>query len=264
MLNNSIPVVMYHHVSTADRELNVYPEIFEDHLDVLSRKGWKTLSGGEFLYFLHNEREKPKKCVLLTFDDGFADNYIYAYPLLKKYNMKAMLFVATGFIEEREIKRDKFVSLSHNEARDMAFTERRPEVMCTWKELAEMDESGLFDIQSHGHSHKTPHYICEGRYDALREDLLEGKRTLEKLLSKKIYHFAWPSGCYDKESIKIAKTLGYRALYTIERGPNRLDDLPVLKRLPVKCRNGKWLCGKLSIYSSVLFSKLYLKIRTGI
>ncbi len=264
MLCNSIPVLMYHHVSLADRELNVYPEIFEDQLRVLSTKGWKTLSGEEFLYFVHTRKEKPKKCVLLTFDDGFADNYVNAYPILKKFNMKAMMFVAVDFIEDSDVKRGSFVSLSHNDAWELALTKQRSEVMCTWKELEEIEDSGVFDIQSHGLSHRTPEYVKKKKYKELKEDLFHAKAILEQRMSKKILHLAWPAGHYDETGIKIANELGYEALYTTDRGANTIKDLNMIKRLPVKCKNGKWLSGKLPIYSSVLFSKIYLSLRTGI
>ncbi|UCD34334.1 MAG: polysaccharide deacetylase family protein [Nitrospiraceae bacterium] len=263
MLHNSIPVVMYHHVSEADRELNIFPDLFEDQLRSLSARGWKTLSGDEFLAFLRDGKERPKKCVLLTFDDGFADNYVFAYPLLKKYGMKAMLFVAADFIEDADVKRDSFVSLTHNAAWDLAFTQRRAEVMCTWKELREMNEDGSFDIQSHGLSHRTPAFMKQENYEALRGDLVGGKAELEKRLSKKIYHLAWPKGHFDRESIAIAGEAGYQALYTTERGANTAKNLTAVRRLPVKCRGGDWLMGKLPIYSSVLLTSVYLRLRTG-
>ncbi|MBI5407941.1 MAG: polysaccharide deacetylase family protein [Nitrospirae bacterium] len=263
MLHNSIPVVMYHHVAPTDRELNVHPEIFEDHLRVLSRKGWKTLTGSEFLYFIRNQNESPKKCVLLTFDDGFADNYVYMYPLLKKYDLKGMIFVATSFIEEVDMKRDKFVPLSHNDAWRLAFTERRSEVMCTWKEIMEMEQSGLVDIQSHGVTHKVSDYIEEEKYPEIREDLAAGKKVLEERLSKKILHLAWPSGGFNDRTIGIARELGYEALYTTERGCNTEKDLKALNRLPVRSKKGRWLTKNLAIYSSVLLTRLYLAVRTG-
>lgn len=264
MLYNSIPVVMYHHISETDRELNVYPGLFDDHLRLLSRKGWKTLDGEEFLYFIENRNERPKKCVLLTFDDGFADNYVFAYPLLRKHGMKAMIFVATGFVDDRQIKRDGFVSLSHNDAWELAFTERRSEVICTWDELREMQREGVFDVQAHGASHKTPDFMMHGDYEALRSDLMTGKAVLEEKLGKEIRHLAWPRGHFDERGIQIAQETGFKALYTTERGPNTRENLHMINRLPVKCRSGKWLLGKLPIYSSRLASKLYLAVRTGI
>jgi peptidoglycan/xylan/chitin deacetylase (PgdA/CDA1 family) len=264
MLYNSIPVAMYHHVSMSDRELNVQPDIFEDQLRALSRKGWKTITGDEFLNFIQDPKEKPKKCVLLTFDDGFADNYVFAYPLLKKFGMKAMFFIAVDFVGDNDVKRDGFVSLTHNDAWELAFTDRRSEVMCTWREIQEMQDSGVIDMQSHGMSHCTPDLIKQNKYKALRDDLTSGKAILETRLSKKIQHFAWPRGHYDEEAIKIAGDVGYRALYTTERGTNTAENLNKINRLPVKCKKGKWLSGKLPIYSSVCLSKLYLKLRTGI
>jgi len=263
MLYNSIPVLMHHHVAPTDRELNVYPEVFEDQLSVMSRKGWKTISGEEFLYFTNTPKDRPRKCVLLTFDDGFADNYVYAFPLLKKYGMKAMIFIATDFIDDADVKRDSFVPLSHNDAWRLASTERRSEAICTWKELEEMEKSGIFDIQSHGMSHRTPDYMKEKKYELLKKDLSGGKEILEKQLSKRIVHFAWPRGHFDDEGIKTALGLGYKALYTTERGANGPENLHMINRLPVKCKNGKWLTRKLPVYSSGLLSRLYLAIRTG-
>lgn len=263
MLHNSIPVVMYHHVSPVGKELNVTPEILEDHLKVLRQKGWKTLRGDEFLYFLQS-KEIPRKCVLLTFDDGFVDNYLFAYPLLNKYKMKAMLFAATAFIEDIDIKRDYFIPLTHKESWRLALTERRSEVMCTWNELKEMEVSELFDIQSHGHSHKTPEYMKENKYAELKKDLLVSKSIMERRLSKEVLHLAWPKGHYDQMGINIATDAGFKALYTTERGTNTDNNLYELKRLPVKYKDGKWLIGKLRIYSSVSFTKLYLTLRTGI
>jgi peptidoglycan/xylan/chitin deacetylase (PgdA/CDA1 family) len=253
---------MYHHISPVGKEINIPPDMFENHLRALQKNGWKTLSGEEFLHFFQRN-EIPKKCVLITFDDGFADNYLFAYPLLKKLGMKAMLFVSTSFIEDIDINRDHYTPRPHNEAWDMAFSERRSEVMCTWKEIEEMEDSGEFDIQSHGHSHRTHQYIKDKKYDELRKDLLIGKDTLEKRLSKEVFHLSWPKGRYDRACITIASELGFKAIHTTERGANTVEDLKTLKRLPVK-KDGKWLVSRLNIYSSIFIAKLYGTIRTHI
>ncbi len=259
----SIPVVMYHHVVPGSRELNVTPELFEDQISLLVKKGWKTLSGREFLEFLH-AGTIPGKCVLLTFDDGFADNYIYAWPILKKYGARAMMFAATDFVKDADINRSSFVPMAHKEAWAIAKTDNSADVICTWNELKEMDEDGAFDIQSHGMSHKTPEYMRDKDLAALKNDLSQGKAILEQRLSKEITHFAWPSGDYTDEGIAAAAEAGYKALYTTERGSNNSGNLLSLKRLPVKCKNGRWLVNKLCIYSSPLLSRLYLAVRSGI
>lgn len=262
MFRDSIPVVMYHHVSPAGRELNVTPEVFEDQLAALRRKGWRTLSGDEFMQALSGDRP-PGKSVLLTFDDGFADNYVYAYPLLKKYGMKAMIFVATALLGESAMDRRGFVPLPHRESWTLLDTERRPEVMCTWQEVQEMDASGVIDIQSHGATHRIPAFRKEGKYDAIREDLTVSRAELERRLSKKVLHLCWPKGSYDAETIALAKQAGYQVLYTVQRGANTGPDLDRINRLPVKCRGGDWLAGRLTVYASGLLTRFYLAVRKG-
>ncbi|GAQ94585.1 polysaccharide deacetylase [Thermodesulfovibrio aggregans] len=261
MLNNSIPVVMYHHVMPGKTELNITPELFEEQLLALNRSGWKPLDAKEFLYLMEHPEESRKKCVLLTFDDGFVDNYLYAYPLLKKYKMKALMFVATDFIADLDIKRDSFKALTHKEMWRLAFSERKHEVMCTWNELRQMQYEGIFDIQSHGHTHKIPDFIKNANYVAVEDDLRMGKELLIKNLGKEPLHLAWPKGVYDTKAVEIAKKLGFKALYTTQRGAN-VYDLNKVKRLPIKCKGASWLIPKLRIYSSSFFSKIYLKVRT--
>lgn len=260
MFHDSIPVVMYHHVMPKSKELNVTPEVFEEHLLGLKTKGWKTLNGEEFLYLMNHPKESRKKCVVLTFDDGFVDNYIYAYPILKKYKMKAVLFVATEFIADLDIKRNNFNVLSHKEMWELAFSERKHEVMCTWMELREMESEGVFDIQSHGHSHRIPDFIKKADYLAVENDLSIGKDLLIKNLGKVPHHLAWPKGIYDEKSVEIANSLGFRILYITERGSNT-KDLKKIKRLPVKNKGARWFISRVSIYNSSIFSNIYLKIR---
>lgn len=258
---DSIPVVMYHHVSPEGRGLSASPDVFEGHLIYLKKDGWRTLSGEEFLQVIQAGKIHDKY-VVLTFDDGFADNYVYAYPLLKKYGMKALLFVTTSFIDDIDIKRDNFKPFPHKEAWRLAFTERRHEVMCTWKELKEMDESGVFDIQAHSNSHNTPTFIREKRYQELEDDLLLCKRTLEEKLSKSVYHLSWPKGVYNYDSIRIAERFGFKAIYTTRRGANTAGNLKEIRRLAVK-KGGRWLINRLNIYSSIFLSKAYLSLRWG-
>ncbi|MDW7998115.1 MAG: polysaccharide deacetylase family protein [Thermodesulfovibrio sp.] len=240
--------------------LNITPEVFEEQLNGLKTKGWKLLDGEEFLYLMQNPKESRKKCILLTFDDGFVDNYLYAYPILKKYKMKAVLFVTTNFIADLDIRRENFKIMSHKDMWKLAFSERKYEVMCTWNELREMQYEGIFDIQSHGHTHKIPDFIEKGDYTAIENDLILGKTFLVKYLNKQPCHLAWPKGVYNDKTIEIAIKLGFKALYTTQRGAN-IYDIFHIKRLAVKCKGKSWLNKKLTIYSSSLFTTIYSKIR---
>jgi len=263
MLYDSIPVLMYHHVSPKGSELNVYPHIFESQLSLLKRTGWHTLSSEELLNIMLNKVPKPRRSIAITFDDGFADNYIYALPILKKYNMKAILFVCTEFIKDFVTSRDIFDPPTHKTSMNLAFTDRAHMVMCTWDEIKHMEDSGIFDIQSHGISHQIPEYLRNDDYTQIRNDLVDSRKILMERLSKKIEHFAWPKGVYNKRLIKIAEEAGYKALYTTKRGANRRN-IKEIRRFPVKNRGDRWLLTKVFIYSSTLLSKLYVTLRTGI
>ncbi len=262
MFKRSIPVLMYHHVSPVGTELSVTPELFEDQLRSLHAEGWKTLSGEEFLSCMQ-AKSLPRKYLLLTFDDGFADNYVYAYPLLKKYGMRAMLFVTTSLIRDSIVSRENFMPKPHREAWQLAATEQGTEVMCTWAELKEMEESGVFEMQAHGLTHETPEMIKGKRFEELEKDLSAGKQEMELRLSKEVTHFAWPKGMYDDRALDIARRIGFRAVYTTVRGINRPQALSEIRRIPVKNRDGRWLQRKLWIYSSALLGSVYLRLRTG-
>lgn len=263
MLYDSIPVLMYHHVMPEMKDLNVTPQIFEEQIAFLRRNGWKPLDSNEFLYLIQNSQKQRKKCVLITFDDGFVDNFIYAYPVLKKYKMKAILFIATEFITDLDIKRKSFTIIPHKEIWKIAFSDKKYEVMCTWDEIREMHMEGIFDIQSHGHSHKIPEFIGKDDYNMIENDLKLSQYLILKKLNKKSSHLAWPKGRYNEHTIELAIKLGFKALYTTQRGANtNQEDLLHIKRIAVKCKGSSWLKTKLKIYNSSLLSKIYSKIRT--
>src|SRR5690606_7189850 len=93
----TVPVLMYHHVSPGDGMITVSPVNFEQHLLWLKRRGYSSLTSSQFADHLSGQ-PVPRKSVLITFDDGYLDNWVYAYPLLKKYGFTAMVFLVTSWI----------------------------------------------------------------------------------------------------------------------------------------------------------------------
>ena len=147
----SVPVLMYHHVSEHKGALvTMTPENFESHAKFLAESGYKTLSLDEFFAFKKGELELPKKSVLITFDDGWIDNYLVAYPILKKYSLKATIFVVTDWIErsseDKRASNDIYIP-NHNEGKRLAYDEPASAVM-NWDDLSEMRDSSLVDRKS--------------------------------------------------------------------------------------------------------------------
>lgn len=107
-MNPKVAVLCYHNIATLE-EIEKFPEEkdwlievnnFEEQLKYLAKHNYKTLTTEEFLKWKKGEISLPYKSVLITFDDGFLSNYQYAFPLLKKYNMNATVFLIGQYMEE--------------------------------------------------------------------------------------------------------------------------------------------------------------------
>lgn len=144
-----IPVFLYHQVNNLS---NVTPELFEEHLKILKDKNMNTITLSEY-----GRKETPKNSVLITLDDGYYDNYKIVFPLLKKYNMKATVFLNTLYIGEKrwgETKIEKNGTANYNAMKKyIGLGDGTTEQYMTWSEIKEMYESGLVDFQAHSHKH---------------------------------------------------------------------------------------------------------------
>jgi hypothetical protein len=151
-----LPVLNYHSVSMhpewlqlGDR-VSLSPDAFERQLAYLAQRGYRSLSISEAHAMLAGKvLWKPHgKYVALTFDDGYADNWMAAFPLLKQYGMKATLFVSAGFIGEAAGCRPTIASPEDAKPGPHDWSG-----YLTWPELRCMQASGLIEIQSHGTAH---------------------------------------------------------------------------------------------------------------
>lgn len=144
-----VPIFLYHQVN---RYSNISPEIFEEHLKILKNKGMKTLTISEFY-----ENKVLKNTCLLTFDDGYYDNYKVVFPLLKKYNMKATIFLNTLYIKDkRECEVESLPNYQVNYTAMEQFIQcgdAKNDQYMSWEEIKEMKNSGLVDFQAHSHKH---------------------------------------------------------------------------------------------------------------
>jgi peptidoglycan/xylan/chitin deacetylase (PgdA/CDA1 family) len=154
MNNNNIPVLMLHSVGSdiypwSRNFLSVNVNNFERFCKYLKEKSYRALILDEW-YDLQNTTTKSKqKYVTLTFDDGYLDNYVYVYPILKKYGLRGTIFVNPEFVDlvniiPRPIYGTK--GFDQNHVKDVLG-------FLNWNEIAEMENSGVMDIQNHTMSH---------------------------------------------------------------------------------------------------------------
>ena len=175
---------MYHHVNS-DRCSNDLA-IFEEHLKYI-KNNFKTIFPGE---------EITSKSVCLTFDDAYADFYFLIFPLLKKYNLKALLAIPSKYIlDDTDEEAENRMNFEHNDL----FENYQKATFCTYKELKQMQESGLVVFGSHSHSHID---LTQKQVD-LDLELRVSKQILEYKLNTKIDSFVFPFGKYNQDILKI-------------------------------------------------------------
>lgn len=144
----SIPVLYYHHVEPTDP---VTPQVFEAQMKYLLSRGYGSISLNELYEFQMGRRAVKRKSFVLTFDDGFYCNYRYLLPVLKKYDLKAAVFVVSGTRVQSSDLRQREQSRGYPSR--MGTNRESAERFATWDEIKVMVDSGLVQIEDHSLFH---------------------------------------------------------------------------------------------------------------
>lgn len=243
-----LPVLMYHHVSPHVGSLTTSPDTFDSQLRWLSRRGYTTLGAQGLAHFLAGHAV-PRKSVVLTFDDGYLDNYVYAHPALLRHGMTAMLFAVTGWMGEGAPRPHAGqagalpTTYGHQQAKALVAAGDTDAVMARWSELAVMQAAGTFEIHSHTHTHtRWDLQVTDRRQrvEALANDLAASRQALQQRLGVVSDHLCWPQGYFDADYLAVARAAGFRHLHTTQvRELNRPGQDPArIYRVAVKNRRG--------------------------
>jgi len=210
-----IPILMYHYVSVpppdADKyrlDLSVTPTNFEAQMDYLARKGYSPIRLVDLAEFLTNGQPLPVNPIVITFDDGYADNYQYAFPILKKYKFTATFFVITQAIDDGKTG------------------------YMTWDQLEEMAIERM-EIGSHSMTHPE----LKGKPRAFQiGEIVGSKLLIESRLGTPVKTFSYPAGKYDSTTLEVLRSAGYLAAVTTEpQGAKQTVDKPYeLQRIRVR------------------------------
>lgn len=186
-------VLVYHTISAPLEplpcDIDISRERFESHLQWLSR--WRRVARLDETLAAARGR-----LVAITFDDGYRDNLTVALPLLEKFRLPMTLFVVAEFVGQEGY-------LSEDELREIA---RHP----------------LVTLGAHGLSHR--HFTRMSR-DEARIELIESRRMLESMTGRKVDLMAWPYGECNPELEGLSKECGYRAAWSVWKGPNTSHSL---------------------------------------
>src|SRR5699024_2545248 len=263
-----VAVLMYHHVAAQGGSLTVGVKQFESQISGLVRSGYRSLSAAEFATFMDGGPLPHDKCVLITFDDGYLDNWVYAHPVLQRHGMQAVLFVITGLLGDGPVRPCEGQGMplppcpTHQEAKALMFGDTPDQVMLRWSEAEAMRQAGTFEFHSHTHTHRRWDIECKEakqKNQKMREDLLQSRQTLEPRLGAASSHLCWPQGYFDEDYVQVANETGFRYLYTTDaRGQNMAGGNPGhIDRFAVRNRPYSWLRQRLWLATHPLFGPWY-------
>ena len=201
-----IPIIMYHSIDekSAVTKLSVSPESFERQMYFLKRGNYNVIRLEDLPDLMKNGRI-PKKTIVITFDDGFENNYTYAFPVLKKLGIPATVFISPGLVGK--------------------------EGYLTWSQVIEMSESGVFSIGSHAMTHA---YLPGSTEQKLDIEISDSKRAIESHTRKDIYSFCYPIGGFNDYVRDKVKDAGYRIAVATNPGKDYPDhDVFAMKRVRI-------------------------------
>ena len=257
----ALPIAMYHHVSPNPGLVTVSPTAFRAQIRALAEAGWRSAGLDELVAFLGGTPLPAKTCVI-TFDDGYLDNFLHAHPVLSEFGMRAVLFVVTGWIGEGAVRQAPLDCPDHAACKVHIAAGERDRVVLRWSEIEAMQAAGSFEFHSHTHTHTRWDRVYadnpQAKAAALAEDLGMARQALLARLGNASRHLCWPQGYYDAEYLSVAKAMGYDFLYTTERGINRPGmDAARIKRFATKERGDDWLARRCALFARPWLGQVY-------
>jgi len=263
-----LPVLMYHHVSPVPGLVTVSPQNFRSQMRALAEAGWNTVTADEIAGFLTGQL-LPAKSVAITFDDGYLDNYLHAFPALREFGLRATIFAVTGWLGDGQPRKagENQGAANHSACKAAIAAGRADEVVLRWSEVEDMLAAGAVGLHSHTHTHRRWDRELPGaaaKRAALAEDLAQSRACLKSRLGFDERHLCWPQGYYDDDYVEVARASGFDHLYTTQRHLNSPRTPTVeIGRIDTRDKSGDWLVKRLDLYTMPLLGSLYCRMRGG-
>jgi peptidoglycan/xylan/chitin deacetylase (PgdA/CDA1 family) len=231
--NIRLPIIMYHGIMNEPGRWGTYvisADELEHDLKYIKANGYKTVTVQDIVDYVYDGKALPEKPIMLTFDDGYYNNYLYAFPLLKKYEMKAVISIIGKYTDIYSLTIYDDPIYSH----------------VTWDQIIEMVESGFVEIQNHSYN---MHIINKERVASMKargeseehyrtvliSDTIKLQSSVDNYTGQMPIAFAYPFGSVSKDSIEILKEVGFKSTFTCYAGINTITSDPeclyLLKRL---------------------------------
>lgn len=248
----NVPVLMYHHVTAAGGLIAVTPQVFEQQIKSLARAGYSALTAAQFAAYLQGGKV-PEKSVLITFDDGYLNNWTHAYPILQRYGMHAVVFLITDLIGDGPVRPHVGQcgaipgTPGHADSLDLIAQGRADDVMLRWSEIQCMQADGTMEFHSHTHTHQRWHELHPSdtveRNRQVATDIETSRQVLLSRQGAVSDHFCWPEGHFDEDYVRLAREAGFHHMYTTDALGQNTPGMNTehIFRVPVRNKGGSWL-----------------------
>ncbi|MDI6749930.1 MAG: polysaccharide deacetylase family protein [Rhodocyclaceae bacterium] len=273
----AVPVLMYHHVSPNPGLVTVSPENFRAQMRHLAEHGWRTLGLDDLARFLSGS-PLPEKSIVITFDDGYLDNWVHAHPVMAEFGLHGVIFIVTGWIGGGAPRPHAGASKlgagetaplpatpDHKTCKRLIASGRADEVMLRWSEIEAMIAAGTFEFHSHTHSHTRwdqiePDPVC--RHERLTADLATSRVALHAHLGAASSHLCWPQGYFDYDYLCSAQEAGFDYCYTTRPGTCMTNTDPrTIPRIVAKNHDTGWFRRRLWLYRKPALTRAYLALQ---
>lgn len=213
-------VLCYHHVSPVRTLYNSTPEMFARHLEILRDAGYAFIDHDEFVSLARRRFPSRARTALITFDDGHADNWFHAKPMLLSMKLPAVLFAIT---DPRAILEGPVRSAAEEPVLGTDPEAEHVHTPMRWSEIQAWHASGLLSVQSHTHRHN-PLERFAGSRDELRkvisDDLQLSRKVIEDRIGSTPVSLAWPWGHSNPTLRAAASSLGFPLQFSTVPGYN--------------------------------------------
>ncbi len=216
-----VPIIMYHNIlktNSRSSKFIVTENQFEEDLKYLKEKGYNTVVMEDLVAYVYDNKPLPEKPIVLSFDDGYYNNYVYAYPLLKEYGYRGVLSVIGYYTDLYTENGEKNENYSH----------------VTWDDIKEMSTSGVIELQNHSYnlhstdkgrngSKKKKGESQEEYKKVLTEDLKKLQTNFEEKMNQTPSTYTYPFGSVSEASYDIIKEMGFKCSLSCESGINNVS-----------------------------------------
>lgn len=191
----TVPILMYHYIDYQQNSVTVLPDNFRKQMAYLYKNNYQVISLDELVQETKAKKTFNRKSVVITFDDGYEDNYTYACPILKRYDFPAAIFLISGMVGKKGY--------------------------LNWQQIKDMQGQGIL-FGAHATKYNTYLPDLEQDQDLIME-IAGSKIDIERQIKTKVDYFSYPIGGFNDKIKDIVKIAGYKGACTTNRGRDRFN-----------------------------------------